>query len=259
MATPSNVHRVLTPTISPDQSIYEESSTSKARLGTRIQVGERVFYYARLSTSANVSAGDVLCAPQLIASHQSGILSIKTNAATNATVVSISVGTAVTLDQYAEGYLISCATASAGCGQTYRIKTHPAVATNASGNFTLYDALVGSMETGAASLVPCIFSAVKVGSEALDLPVGVAPIAVTTGNYFWLQTWGPGAAKHEGTTVAAGALRVGTLGGVDMCFTTGTLGSTGSALPDFSYQIGKNFHLAATATQTNPVFLTILP
>ncbi len=52
---------------------------------------------------------------------------------------------------------------------------------------------------------------------------------------------------------------LGTTGSVLALFATGTLGSTGSALADFSYQIGKNSHLAATAGQANPVYLTILP
>jgi hypothetical protein len=257
-SVPSNVVSVLNPTIPVNQSIYEQSDTQKTRLGTRLQVGDRVFYYARLSTSANVAAGDVLCAPQLIASHQSGIVTAASTG-TGATVVTITAGTAFTLNQYAEGYLSFADSAAAGGGQMYRIKSHPAIATAASGAITLYDPLIGSVAAGAVNFTPCLFNLVKVGSQALDLPVGVAPIAVTTGNYFWIQTYGPAAPRHAAATVAAGSLRLGTTGGVISYYATGTLAATGSVQADFSSEIGKNLALAATATECNPVFLTILP
>lgn len=259
MSVPSNVVKIMDPTIPVDQSIYEESTTAKARLGTRLHVGDKVFYYARLSTSANVNAGEVLCAPQIIASNQSGIAAVKTAATNSVNVVSVSVGTAVTLNQYAEGYLIAASQALAGGALCMRIKSHPAVATNTSGNFTLYDTIPGTMAAGPVNLIANAYADVKVGSEVLDIPVGVTPIAVTTGNYFWLQTYGPAAPKHSAGTPAGAAICLATEGMVGAFSVTGTLAASGFAAADYKTIIGKNTALAATATQCNPVFLTITP
>lgn len=258
MSIPSNVVSILNPQIPINQSIYEQSDTQKARLGTRLQVGDRTFYYARLSTSANVAAGDVLCAPQMIASHQSGIVTCAA-AATGANTISVTMGTAMTLNQYAEGYISFADSASLGGGWMFRIKSNPVIATAATGSITLYDPIPGSVTAGPVNLLPNPFNQVMVGSAALDVPIGVVPVAVTTGNYFWLQTWGPSSPRHTGATVAAGALALGTLGGIANLVTTGTLAATGNAQVDYKVQIGKNWNLAATATECNPVFLMILP
>lgn len=257
-SVPGNTTNVFDPIIPVDQSVYEESSTQKARLGTRLRLADRTFFYARLSTSANVVAGDVLTAPLLVASHQSGIVSAASTA-TGASVINVTMGTAVTANQYAEGYINFADSAVAGGGWIFKIKSHPAIATAATGQITLYDAIPGSLGAQAINLTPNPFSLVRVGSAALALPIGVAPVAVTTGNYFWIQTWGPAAPRHTGATVAAGALALGTLGGVTNFIATGTLGSTGNAPVDYNVIIGKNWNLAATATQFNPVMLNILP
>lgn len=254
MSLPSNIVKIMDPTIPVDQSIYETSTTQKARLGTRLQVGDRVFYYAVLSTSANVTAGNLLCAPQLVASHQSGIVTCGA-ATTGATTITVTMGTAVTANQYAEGYINLASSGLAGAGYLFRIKSHPAVATAASGTFTLYDPLPGSVAAGPVNLVPNQYKAVKVGSQALDRAVGVAPIAVTTSEYFWLQTWGPAAPRHAAATPANGVLCAGTLGGVVVTNDATTNGGLAAVM----YPIGKNMNLAATATENNPVFLTICP
>jgi hypothetical protein len=241
-----------------DQSIYEVSSSQKTKLGTRLAVGERVYRYSVLSSSANVKAGDLLCAPQLIASHQSGIMSCA-SAATGATTITITAGTLGTANQYAEGYIVFASTGLAGGGQMFRIKSNTAWSSAGTGTVTLYDAIPGTLAAGPINLVPNGYNSVKVGSAALDVPVGVAPVAVTTGEYFWLQTWGPCAARHAVATPAAAAIALGTTGGVGPFSATGTLGSTGSALIDYVLPIGKNSNLAATASECNPVVLMIQP
>ena len=87
------------------------------------------------------------------------------------------------------------------------------------------------------------------------MAVGVAPINVTTGNYFWLQTWGPAAVQHAAATPAAAGVKLGTLGGVVAAFDATTNAGTAAV----TQLIGKNFHLAATATQCNPIMLTVIP
>lgn len=259
MGVPSNAVSINNPTLPVDQSIYEQSDTQKARLGTRLQVGDKVFYYARLSTSANVLPGILVTAPQIIASHQSGIVAAASTAQ-SVNVITITAGTAFTADQYAEGYLIFASQALTGGGTCYRVKSHPAIATGATGQVTLYDGIATQVAAAMpCNFVPSAFNLVKVGSAALDTPVGVVPCSVTTGNYFWLQTWGPASARHSAGTPAGAAIAMATLGMVGAYSVTGTLGSTGNAQIDYLTILGKNSNLAATATEHNPVFLSIIP
>ena len=98
--------------------------------------------------------------------------------------------TAATKNQYAEGYLfVNDAT---GEGYTYKIRTHPAAAASGSLTLTLYDpvqvALVAS--TSEVTLLASPFSSVTHSATEESVPAGIPPIAVTSGYYLWLQTWG---------------------------------------------------------------------
>jgi hypothetical protein len=248
----------MDPTIPVNQSIYETSTTQKTRLGARLAVGDRVYRYAVLGASANVTAGDVLCATQPTASHQSGLATVAA-ATTGASTLTLTLGVAAVVNAYADGYVSIASAALAGGGTIYKIKSNAVCSSAGAAAFVLYDPIPGSIGAGPISLLPSEYKNVFVGSAALDIPVGVAPVAVTTGEYFWLQTWGPASAKHEGNTPAAAGLTLGTLGGV-VAFSLGeTLGATGYALTGNKILIGKNIHLAATATQCNPVYLMVTP
>lgn len=248
MGAPSNLEN-LNPTLPVDQSIYEPDTTQRAPLGTRLNLGDRVYYYAQ--ASASVAAGTVLCAGAPTASHQSGIFAVAA-ASVDALVVSGTSSAAVTAQYYAEGYF--GAAAGAAAGQLYRIKGH--AAGSAGIQFTLYDRLVTALTSGTGFFVtPNPYKNVYVASQNLGIPLGIAPTAVTSGAYFWLQTWGPANPIHEAASAAGASLRVGTTGGVLATFNATTNDATTvSALP-----IAKNSQLAATAGQNNPVFLMVRP
>jgi len=254
MGAPAGAKTQWQPTIPVDQSIYEEKSTQEAPLGTRLEVGDRVFYYAQLSTSANVSAGDVLAAPAIVASHGGAILT-PTATSAGATTFTVTLGTAMATNEYAEGYVMIATGSSMGA--TYRVKSHPAAATAATCAITLYDTLKEAMTaTCETHFVPNMYNDIKVGSEALNLPVGVAPVDVTTGNYFWCQTYGPSSPRNVSATTAANLLRMGTTGGVESFSVTGT---TAGSTVAYATPLGKNYGLVATAGENAPVFLTIRP
>jgi hypothetical protein len=248
MAVPSNQTN-WQPTIPVDQSIYDEQSTQACPLGTKIVVGDRVYYYAQLSTSANVTAGRILCSTQAVASHQSGLMAIAA-ASAGQTVLSGTSSAAVAANFYAEGYF--GAAAGTAAGQLYRVRGNAAGSTGFA--FTLYDGLDVAITSGTTfALIRNPFVSVKVGSAVLDIPVGVAPIAVTTGNYFWMQTWGPAMPVYSGAVTAGAALAMGTLGAIVAArVATEGDGVTGIVL-------GKNHYLAATDAQNNPAYLTIRP
>lgn len=247
MSTPS-AYTNWQPTIPVDQSIYEPDTTQRCPLGTRIVVGERVFYYAQ--ASASVSGGTVLAAAAPTASHQSGILAIAATSA-GAKIISGTSSASVAANYYAEGYF--GAALGVAAGEVYKVKSHPAGTTAIP--ITLYDGLNQTITSGVGFwLMPNPYKNCFVGSSALAYAIGVAPTAVTSGAYFWLQTWGIANPTHSAASAAAVALKMGTGGGLTAAYPGATEGPG-----VVGYVIGKNSQLAATAGENNPVFLTIRP
>lgn len=249
MGKPSNVVSILNPTIAIDQSIYEESSDQKARLGTRLQLGDRVFRYARLSASANVNAGEVLCRPVTSASHMSAILTVSA-ATTGATTVNVTASAAMTANEYTEGYLSIASSALAGGGLMFRVKQQD-TGTGVGMAIKLYDPIPGSIGAGPADLIPNPYNKVKVDSKVTGVPAGVAPIDVTTSNYFWLQTYGPCSARGSIALSGGHPLILGTAGGFVTYVAPGA--SSGARI------IGQQPTVISVATQSNPIELLITP
>jgi hypothetical protein len=248
---PSNISQ-WQPTIPVNQSIYETDTTQRAPLGAKLIVGDRTFYYAQLGTSANVVAGLIVCAPAPTASHQADIF---VPAATSAgvTTIAVSSGAAMVADQYAEGTMI--VSSGTGDGMTYRIKTHPAHSSGALGwGITLYDPIAEPMTaTSEVNFIPNIYKGVAVGSALLDMPVGITPTAVTTGEYFWVQTYGL-AGVYNSAALAEGQIVIhATLGYAGVIINGTTAGSLVQGV------VGKNINLAGTATEKTPIFVTIRP
>lgn len=249
MSLPSNEVLIGEPIIPVNQSIYEPSSVQQAPLGTRLKLSERTYYYAQ--ASASVAGGTVLSALGPTASHQSGLLAI---AATSAGALRIS-GTSsasVTANYYAEGYFGEAL--GAGAGEVYKIKGHPAG--TAGIPVDLYDSLNTAITSGVGFwFYPNPYKNVNVASQNLGIPMGVAPTAVSSGHYFWLQTYGIAAPNHAVANAAGASLRLGTTGGISTVFNS----TTNDATTVSAVILGKNSPLAATAGECNPVFLTIRP
>lgn len=246
MATYPSAKSQWQPTIPVNQSIYEVNTTQQAPLGTRLEVGDRVFYYAYCSASQ--ARGTVLCAKGPVASHN-GALCTFAAATTGATSVTITAGVAMAANQYAEGYLgVSKGTQG---GSVYRIKSHAAISSGGTGSITLYDAL--HKDIGAADecgFINNLYDEVAVGSSALAVPVCVPMVDVTASGYFWGQTYGPAAPLNQAATPAASILVPGTTGGVLAAATDNLAGNM---------FIGVNYNLAGTAGEYTPVFLTLRP
>lgn len=249
MSQPSNVPIGLNPTIPINQGIYETSTTKKAPLGTRLQVGERVFRYAL--AAGTITPGIVALGATAVASNCAGICTVKTAATTGAQVISVSVGTAVSLNQYEDGYLLIADSASAGGGLMFRIKSHAAVATNASGDFYLYDAIPSAIAAQSASLIPSLYSAVAVGSAAAGMPAGVTPVTVASADYFWIQTYGPAAVKAAMANTAVWPIQASSAGLSTQYIAAS---ASGPGLPIVG--IGT---IVATANMAQPVILTLAP
>ena len=182
------------------QSVYEESSTPKAKLGHRLVLGERVFRYGKAGSS-NLSRGKMCQGPAPVANHKN--IAVAAAAAAGATEITVTLGaTAATKNQYAEGYLhVNDAN---GEGQCYKIKSHPAGSASGSLTVTLYDPIETALTTSSeVTLTANPFNGVIVAPNGglTQIVVGVPLIAVTAGYYAWFQTRGPAPVLGQGTLV----------------------------------------------------------
>ena len=94
------------------------TTAKKHKLGTRMQIADTEYIYA--------SSGEAVLAGQLMESaaveaNENDDLAVATTAA-ESTTVSVTFGGAVTLDEYADGFLYVNAGGGAGAGFRYRIK-----------------------------------------------------------------------------------------------------------------------------------------
>jgi len=183
------------------QGIYEESATAKAEIGTRIEVGDRVFRYAYAGGIA-LAAGKLMKSAQLPAEVNKAVAAV---AAAGTYVVTV---TTVAAQLYlAGGYMV--VNDVNGEGSCYRIKSSAANATTAtSTDIVLYDPIAVALTTSSeVELYGSPYYDLDLSAGVTDHISGIPPIAVTANYYFWLQTWGP-CACLVGATTAAGDLLV---------------------------------------------------
>ena len=224
------------------QSIYKSSSIQLAQLGSRKVVGDRVFSYAKCFTGATaIGAGDIV-------ENQSEFLEA-TGGGTNASggkTFTFYAATAIAKDTYAEGYL-NVVTA----GHFYRIKSHAAIAKTTVGTLILYDPIVVDEESAAQYAIQQnqYLNTIEATTGNNTLPVGVSPIALTTADYYWLQTWGPCNVKCAAAT--KGDLMVTDVTGQAIAFDNK---SSGTAYPIIGHMM-----MDATASEYGVMFLTIAP
>ena len=177
-----------------------ETEEKKQKLGTRAQTPDgRVFYYARNGSAAITTAGMIVdaAAAFAIAAHD---MDVPANAnAAGVTAVSVEVPTTdLTLNQYADGYLIF--NDGPGEGEVYRIKSHPAH--DASDDNTVIITIDEPDGLRTATTTSSLFgifvnpySAVKVidGDGTMETgALGVTTIPMTANYYGWIQTAGIG-------------------------------------------------------------------
>lgn len=230
------------------QGIMEQSATKKAAFGQlRITSDGRKYRYA-YAVAAH-AAGQVGRMAQGTANH------VNRSAATTAkgaTEVVVGVGaTAVTADQYTDGYLQIYDGTAGTVGHQYRITGHTTHA--GSGNITvqleepLRTALIAT--TDKLSLIPNPWSSVAVGDALARGAAGVAPIAVTIANYYWSQTGGMACVLNQGNTA------MGTL--LNASVTAGAVISTANGTSETSPSMGFQAGYTGDSTKYSPIFLTI--
>ena len=194
-----------------NQGIMETSSTQKEMVGAlRILPDGRKFRYAQASATAIAPGFALQPAGLPTANHMN---QSATAAAKGASVISFTVGaTAVTTDQYKDGYL-QINTGTAGTlGLQYQIKSHTTSAAGSTAiSIELYDPLVKALvaTTDKITLVANPYRGVSLGAVAYGC-AGVTPVAVPASYYFWSQTGGVANcvivnATAKGSTLVPGA------------------------------------------------------
>jgi hypothetical protein len=228
------------------QSIYETSSVKLADLGSRKVVGDRVFRYAL--SGDTIGAGLIASRPVSDAKHMK--TTIATNAVTGLKALTIVLTTSAAANYFAEGYVHVQSGTAANQGYMYKIKSHGSIGDTSSGVFSLYDPIKMAIASNGdkVSVYPSGYSGVIRNTDQADPPVGIAPIAVVSGDYFWLQTWGPSpyVAGSAGVPTAGGAIVAGSVGMAET-----TVGAT-------TVIIGHSIH-QATSAEYGHAWLSIAP
>jgi len=184
------------------QGIYAESSTPKFAIGEKLELGDgRVCRYAYASAAILTGRAVSTDSVQLIAADTDGTFTAASAGATSITVSDSTLGSA-TKDLYAGAYFGNITN-----GEQYRIKANTVAASNVV-TFTLYDPIVTAVvSSDDYMLTPGIWNGVittTVAGGSYDRMVGVAPFAITSGYYFWLQTEGIAFVLNDAGTVALG-------------------------------------------------------
>lgn len=206
-----------------DQSIYDTASIQLTDLGSRKVVGDRVFRYAL--SGDTIGAG--LIASRSVSTADNYKTLLGTSALTGAKQINIVLTTSAAANFFAEGYVHVQSGSATKVGYMYKIKSHGSIGDGGSGVFTLYDPikLAINSATDKVSVWANPYARVILDTDETNPVVGVAPIAVVSGDYFWLQTWGPCCIEvgSAGIPKAGGSIYAGSAG---MCETTGGGGTT---------------------------------
>jgi hypothetical protein len=240
------------------QGLFEESTTAKHKIGTRMQLADgRVYYYA--GTGEATEAGHLAYSKPTHAAKTAMVGGIA--AAIGAKSISgFTVGTnAFVANEFAEGWLV--VQKVAGTGYTYKIKSNTSGSAAGTASVVLYDPVQVAITTlSEINFVYNPFYAVLTASAVVtSSPAGVpAKGVITSGSYGWLQTWGVCGVQHD----EAGSLTIGmrvhssTEQGAVTGYTTSTETTGGGKIyPD----VGHNYGQVAVDAEWTPIVLRLYP
>jgi len=190
--------------------ICEAKASTPEALGTvRILEDGRRFRLAKAGASA-LSPGKLAMAPAGVANHMN-----LTGAAcpVGTTRITAPVGaTAVTEKQYERGFLQIVD--GTGAGMQYMIQSHNTCPASGEVQVVLAEPIRVALDaTSKLSLAPNPWlGAIETATEE-NVPLGVTPIPVPAGYYYWAQTAGPALALVSGTPAVGTLLAPGPVAG----------------------------------------------
>ena len=163
-------------------------ATASHQLGSVGHDGTGRTYRYSQAAGTLVAVGKLCIAADITTNHED--LAVNTAAAGDTSLDVTLGGTAITGNEYMEGYVV--VTDATGEGAVYTIKSAPATALNSTVTITLYEPIVVAF--AAATTVTLVRNKyrdllISDGTQA-DLPVGVTPVEVPADEFFWAQTGG---------------------------------------------------------------------
>lgn len=194
--------QVIGLTIQEARSTYASSVNSQWPAGTLgVTQDGRWFRFARAGASTLVP-GNVLAGPAPVTNHV-GNTAVATAAGLN-TVTFTQGGTAITQNQYKDGWLVVSVTP--GAGFTYGISDHAAVGSAASNAYPLAPGESVQVALTTTSRLDLISNPYRGVIQApittlTSNPVGVAVSAPTTGQWCWIQVQGVCGVLTSGTLI----------------------------------------------------------
>jgi len=193
------------------QGFFEESEEPKHNIGTCVAIADgRCFHYSKAGAVA-LSAGLLNVSALAIAGHEDCDVAAVV-AAFNKQVTLTPATAAVTVDQYAEGYVQT--RSLTGAGQMRKIRSHPAAGIAANVVVTCYDPFTIALDaTTQANLIKSPYDEVIESAVEENIPSGVPLIDVQAGYYFWNQTFGPAAVLSNGAIAAGSVVVAGAVAG----------------------------------------------
>jgi hypothetical protein len=233
------------------QGIQEENSAQQYPLGFRVPLSDgRVFRYAE-NASTGLAAGKLIGSPMLFTEIDRLLPAVVPQYATQFSYLAN--GT-ITANQYQDGF--ACVIDGTGEGLQYKIKSHPAIASAATGTITLYDGIITALDlTSDVMLLPSLYKDVLLNPDVVLKTVGVSPIPVTADYFFWVQTWGQALVLCVDSKGNAATER--------WCNPSGAAGgfvSTAGGVPGteiIGYQMGDGQDVVVA--EHYPVYLTLAP
>ena len=192
-------------------------TTQLHRLGTSMELPDgRVYYYCQANGA--ITAGKICQNPVEVANHGHD-LAVNTASAGDKSLSITVGGTAVTEDQYKDGYVFT--NDETAEGHVYKILQHDAIDSSGSGTINLYDSDSIAVAFVAGTQVGLMKNPYK---DIIVYPttgtghcVGVTATDIADDYYGWLQTSGVAAVLMDGTVVLGNHLRAsdGTAGAVE--------------------------------------------
>ena len=198
-----------------------QTSTQRAPLGTRgVLPDGRVYRYAKAGGA--IPLGDLVTGALPAGNYYAtsgGVTPAATTFTTTWTYIQIVTShqadaTAETADTYAEGYALDPSD-----GALVRIKSHDGHTASSTEQSKFYFDDGDNLPVSITGTDQCmmiiknpyddVIVAAAVG-PAGAVALGYANVAITSGNYFWLQTWGPVGAEFEASPVAGNKVNAST-------------------------------------------------
>jgi len=168
------------------QSPWQQSTTQRYPIGTRLQCGERVWRYAHILSTAVSTRGKLMVCTDAGVERGAFLGAIVSGART---FTWTSVG-AYIANRYADGYILMVG------GFVHKIKSHGAsVGAGSVVTFTIYE-IFTTAEVAAAGGLGIIqenpyANVDNMTHTGIGKGMGIIPNDWTPNNYVWLQTWGP--------------------------------------------------------------------